>query len=83
MIAELDIHPDLWFFEPLPRRPGDARLPGFDAMWQLVGFYLGWLGHPGRGRAFGLRRGQVHRPDPPEPKRSHIISTSSASSHGA
>jgi 3-hydroxyacyl-[acyl-carrier protein] dehydratase/trans-2-decenoyl-[acyl-carrier protein] isomerase len=53
--AELDINPDLWFFkchfEGGPVMPGCL---GLDAMWQLVGFYLGWLGHPGRGRALGV-----------------------------
>lgn len=53
--AELDIKPDLWFFkchfENDPVMPGCL---GLDAMWQLVGFYLGWLGHPGRGRALGV-----------------------------
>ena len=56
--AELDINPDLWFFdchfESDPVMPGCL---GLDAMWQLVGFYLGWQGHPGRGRALGV--GQV------------------------
>jgi len=53
--AELDINPDLWFFEC--HFPGDPVMPGclgLDAMWQLVGFYLGWKGHPGRGRALGV-----------------------------
>jgi len=58
IVAELDIHPDLWFFgchfESDPVMPGCL---GLDAMWQLVGFHLGWLGHPGRGRALGV--GQV------------------------
>ena len=52
--AELDIHPDLWFFQCL--FIGDPVMPGclgLDAMWQLVGFYLTWLGAPGRGRALG------------------------------
>ncbi|MFV2004695.1 MAG: 3-hydroxyacyl-[acyl-carrier-protein] dehydratase FabA [Gammaproteobacteria bacterium] len=53
--AELDIKPGLWFFEchfkDDPVMPGCL---GLDAMWQLVGFYLGWLGHPGRGRALGV-----------------------------
>ena len=52
--AELDIHPDLWFFHC--HFPGDPVMPGclgVDAMWQLVGFYLGWKGNPGRGRALG------------------------------
>ncbi|SEI49938.1 3-hydroxyacyl-[acyl-carrier protein] dehydratase / trans-2-decenoyl-[acyl-carrier protein] isomerase [Allopseudospirillum japonicum] len=54
LIAELDITPDLWFFDC--HFPGDPVMPGclgLDAMWQLVGFYLGWLGCPGRGRALG------------------------------
>ncbi|AJD48874.1 3-hydroxydecanoyl-(acyl carrier protein) dehydratase [Isoalcanivorax pacificus W11-5] len=55
IIAELDIHPDLWFFqchfESDPVMPGCL---GLDALWQLVGFHLGWLGHPGRGRALGV-----------------------------
>jgi 3-hydroxyacyl-[acyl-carrier protein] dehydratase/trans-2-decenoyl-[acyl-carrier protein] isomerase len=54
IIAELDIHPDLWFFQC--HFPGDPVMPGclgLDAMWQLVGFYLGWRGNPGRGRALG------------------------------
>jgi 3-hydroxyacyl-[acyl-carrier protein] dehydratase/trans-2-decenoyl-[acyl-carrier protein] isomerase len=52
--AELDIHPDLWFFDC--HFPGDPVMPGclgLDAMWQLVGFFLGWRGNPGRGRALG------------------------------
>ncbi|ADC71259.1 MULTISPECIES: 3-hydroxyacyl-[acyl-carrier-protein] dehydratase FabA [unclassified Thioalkalivibrio] len=55
MIAELDINPDLWFFAC--HFPGDPVMPGclgLDAMWQLVGFYLAWLGNPGRGRALGV-----------------------------
>jgi 3-hydroxyacyl-[acyl-carrier protein] dehydratase/trans-2-decenoyl-[acyl-carrier protein] isomerase len=54
IIAELDIKPDLWFFdchfESDPVMPGCL---GLDALWQLVGFYLGWIGGPGRGRALG------------------------------
>lgn len=52
--AELDIVPELWFFdchfETDPVMPGCL---GLDAMWQLVGFFLGWKGNPGRGRALG------------------------------
>ena len=54
IVAELDIHPDLWFFEC--HFPGDPVMPGclgLDAMWQLVGFFLGWRGNPGKGRALG------------------------------
>ncbi|MBV1881403.1 MAG: 3-hydroxyacyl-[acyl-carrier-protein] dehydratase FabA [Pseudomonadales bacterium] len=54
IIAELDITPDLWFFdchfETDPVMPGCL---GLDAMWQLVGFFLGWKGNKGRGRALG------------------------------
>ena len=53
--AELDIRPDLWFFGV--HFQGDPVMPGclgLDAMWQLVGFYLGWMGGPGRGRALGV-----------------------------
>ncbi len=52
--AELDIHPELWFFDC--HFSGDPVMPGclgLDAMWQLVGFFLGWRGNPGRGRALG------------------------------
>ncbi len=55
IVAELDIKPDLWFFDC--HFPGDPVMPGclgLDAMWQLVGFYLAWLGNPGRGRALGV-----------------------------
>jgi len=54
IIAELDIHPDLWFFPC--HFPGDPVMPGclgLDAVWQLVGFFLGWRGNPGHGRALG------------------------------
>ncbi len=54
IVAELDIAPDLWFFDC--HFPGDPVMPGclgLDAMWQLVGFFLGWRGNPGRGRALG------------------------------
>ncbi|GAA5525081.1 3-hydroxydecanoyl-[acyl-carrier-protein] dehydratase [Microbulbifer aestuariivivens] len=54
LIAELDIHPDLWFFDC--HFPGDPVMPGclgLDAMWQLLGFFLAWKGNPGRGRALG------------------------------
>lgn len=55
IVAELDIRPDLWFFqchfENDPVMPGCL---GLDALWQLVGFYLAWRGNPGRGRALGV-----------------------------
>ena len=53
--AELNIKKDMWFFDchfkEDPVMPGCL---GLDAMWQLVGFYLGWLGEPGKGRALGV-----------------------------
>ncbi len=55
IVAELDINPDLWFFEC--HFPGDPVMPGclgLDAMWQLLGFFLGWSGHLGHGRALGV-----------------------------
>lgn len=55
IVAELDIKPNLWFFnchfESDPIMPGAL---GLDALWQLVGFFLGWLKAPGRGRALGV-----------------------------
>ncbi len=53
--AELAVRPDLWFF-PCHFK-GDPVMPGclgVDALWQLLGFFLGWIGAPGRGRALGL-----------------------------
>ena len=53
--AELDIRPDLWFFDC--HFEGDPVMPGclgLDALWQLVGFHLVWAGHTGRGRALGV-----------------------------
>jgi 3-hydroxyacyl-[acyl-carrier protein] dehydratase/trans-2-decenoyl-[acyl-carrier protein] isomerase len=55
IVAELDIKPELWFFDC--HFKGDPVMPGclgLDAMWQLVGFYLGWLERPGKGRALGV-----------------------------
>ena len=54
IIAEMDITKDLWFFQC--HFEGDPVMPGclgLDAMWQLLGFYLGWKGGPGKGRALG------------------------------
>ena len=55
VMAELDLKPDLWFFKC--HFLGDPVMPGclgLDALWQLTGFFLGWLGMPGRGRALGV-----------------------------
>lgn len=64
ILAELDINPSLWFFDC--HFQGDPVMPGclgLDAMWQMIGFYLGWMGGQGRGRALGVGevkfRGQV------------------------
>lgn len=55
VVAELEVKPDLWFFEC--HFLGDPVMPGclgLDALWQLTGFWLGWSGMPGRGRALGV-----------------------------
>ena len=55
VIAELDVKPDLWFFDC--HFKGDPVMPGclgLDAVWQLVGFFLSWAGGPGKGRALGV-----------------------------
>ena len=64
MLAEFDIHADRWFFAC--HFKGDPVMPGclgLDAMWQLVGFFMGWAGSPGRGRALSVGevtfRGQI------------------------
>lgn len=54
--AELDINPDLWFFDC--HFPGDPVMPGclgLDALWQLIGFFLTWADNPGHGRALGAK----------------------------
>lgn len=55
IIAELDVTPELWFFDC--HFKGDPVMPGclgLDAVWQLIGFFLGWIGGPGKGRALGV-----------------------------
>ena len=55
IVAEFDVHPDLWFFKC--HFQGDPVMPGclgLDALWQLLGFFLGWMGGLGRGRALGV-----------------------------
>lgn len=69
LVAELDIKPDLWFFEC--HFQGDPVMPGclgLDAMWQLVGFFLGWSGSPGRGRALGVGEVKFTGQVPPDVK---------------
>lgn len=70
--AELDIRDDLWFFGC--HFIGDPVMPGclgLDAMWQLVGFFLGWSGAPGRGRALGV--GEVKFTGQVTPKVSKVV----------
>ncbi len=72
VVAELDVHPDLWFFAC--HFIGDPVMPGclgLDAMWQLVGFFLGWSGAPGRGRALGV--GEVKFTGQVTPKVSKLV----------
>ncbi|TAJ26324.1 MAG: bifunctional 3-hydroxydecanoyl-ACP dehydratase/trans-2-decenoyl-ACP isomerase [Reyranella sp.] len=55
IVAELDVKPDLWFFKC--HFEGDPVMPGclgLDALWQMLGFFLGWMKAPGRGRAIGV-----------------------------
>ena len=70
--AELDVRPDLWFF-PCHFK-GDPVMPGclgLDALWQMVGFFLGWLGLPGRGRALGV--GEVKFSGQVEPTVTRVV----------
>jgi 3-hydroxyacyl-[acyl-carrier protein] dehydratase/trans-2-decenoyl-[acyl-carrier protein] isomerase len=72
ILAEFAIKPDLWFFGC--HFKGDPVMPGclgVDALWQLLGFYLGWLGLPGRGRALGV--GEVKFSDQVLPTVKRII----------
>ena len=71
-VAELDIDPSLWFFDC--HFIGDPVMPGclgLDAMWQLVGFFLGWSGAPGRGRALGV--GEVKFTGEVTPKTKKVV----------
>ncbi|MDB5511871.1 MAG: beta-hydroxydecanoyl-ACP dehydratase [Enterovirga sp.] len=70
--AELDVRPDLWFF-PCHFK-GDPVMPGclgVDALWQMVGFFLGWLQLPGRGRALGV--GEVKFADQVLPSMKRVV----------
>jgi len=71
IVAELQIRPDLWFF-PCHFK-GDPVMPGclgLDALWQMLGFFLGWTGAPGRGRALSV--GEVKFSGMVEPKVSKL-----------
>ena len=55
VVAEMDVRPDLWFFAC--HFKGDPVMPGclgLDALWQMLGFFLGWTGAPGKGRALSV-----------------------------
>jgi 3-hydroxyacyl-[acyl-carrier protein] dehydratase / trans-2-decenoyl-[acyl-carrier protein] isomerase len=70
VVGELDITPGLWFFSC--HFPGDAVMPGclgLDAMWQMVGYWLGWSGSPGKGRATGVGEVKFSGHITPEVKR--------------
>jgi 3-hydroxyacyl-[acyl-carrier protein] dehydratase / trans-2-decenoyl-[acyl-carrier protein] isomerase len=80
ILAEFDITPDRWFFDC--HFQGDPVMPGclgLDAMWQLVGFFLGWMGAPGRGRALGV--GEVVRTGAAHRKESHLRDHAEARYH--
>ena len=73
VIAELDIESNLWFFDC--HFKNDPVMPGclgLDAMLQLVGFYLGWLGQPGKGRALGVGKGKIYWPSSSNCKKSYL-----------
>ncbi|WP_339947159.1 bifunctional 3-hydroxydecanoyl-ACP dehydratase/trans-2-decenoyl-ACP isomerase [uncultured Albimonas sp.] len=70
VVAEFDVTPDLWFFQC--HFLGDPVMPGclgLDALWQLTGFYLGWRGMLGRGRALGVGEVKLTHMVTPETKR--------------
>ncbi len=72
VVAELDIRPDLWFFDC--HFTGDPVMPGclgLDAMWQLLGFFVAWMGAPGHGRALGA--GEVRFTGQVTPESSRVI----------
>jgi len=67
VVGELDITPRLWFFDSL--FAGDPVMPGclgLDAMWQLIGYWLGWSGLPGKGRAVGVGEVEFRGPITPQ-----------------
>ena len=72
MRAELDVNPNLWFFGC--HFIGDPVMPGclgLDALWQMTGFYLGWLGLEGKGRALGV--GEVKFSDQVTPSVKKVV----------
>ena len=74
LVAELNVKPDLWFFDC--HFQGDPVMPGclgLDAMWQLVGFFLGWTGAPGKGRALGVGEVKFTGQVPPSVKQVRYV----------
>ena len=70
VVGELDIRPDLWFFDCY--FAGDPVMPGslgLDAMWRVIGYWLGWSGSPGKGRAVGVGEVEVRGGVTPETRR--------------
>jgi len=70
VVGELDITPGLWFFGCY--LPGDPVMPaslGLDAMWQIIGYWLGWSGSPGKGRAVGVGEVEVRGDIKPDARR--------------
>lgn len=70
IVGELDIAPGHWFFDCLYR--GDPMMPaslGLDAMWQVIGYWLGWSGSPGKGRAIGVGEVEVTGSITPDTRR--------------
>jgi len=73
IVAELDVKPDLWFFAC--HFKGDPVMPGclpLDALWQLLGFFLGWMKAPGRGRALGVGEVKFNRHDRTDGAQAHL-----------
>ncbi len=74
VVAEMEIRPDLWFF-PCHFK-GDPVMPGclgLDALWQMLGFFLGWIGAPGKGRAVSVGEVKLAGMITPEVKRVEYI----------
>ena len=70
VVAEFDVTPRLWFFGAT--YAGDPVMPGslgLDAMWQIIGYWLGWSGSPGKGRAVGVGEVEFHGQVTPDVKR--------------
>jgi 3-hydroxyacyl-[acyl-carrier protein] dehydratase/trans-2-decenoyl-[acyl-carrier protein] isomerase len=74
IVGELDVKPGLWFFDCT--FPGDPVMPGclgLDAMWQMIGYWLGWSGSPGKGRAIGVGEVELTGQVTPDIKRVRYV----------